>query len=438
MANSGAGKPFGAENRPGSPVPPALGHILSRAASTAADKFVGVHHWASGGIGPGGRPMASAADTPTNFRAEPLVTASCCYYAECRIAVFTYLVRGWVPMVKSEPMSTHPLADIYVVRALDPVIELSRSVAGDFVTRPEQYTRVSADQTTLLKNFRVLPGKHPDWPDAAQRSFALARLLGRFCQSFAALRLAAMQFVQAGPRSGSPMGQRAFVDAATLLRATVQPLEGAALSALAETHTAMLQRALEAVSSEHVPAAFGATAISREEWPKGMFSPQFGFLCESISKTLSVEKPLRQATVSALQRAAHHGRQTLVAVLGPTFPESDDQISEAIHSATGWAAALGDILAGINVARAWQDPAYRASLNALERDVMPPHPSGEIDVEGTIKTQAARFPSGSLGFSTETVAGEICCCTGDLSCGNETNGQCDLSDDCPTLTSVPV
>jgi mersacidin/lichenicidin family type 2 lantibiotic len=143
--------------------------------------------------------------------------------------------------------------------------------------------------------------------------------------------------------------------------------------------------------------------------------------------------------MSSLQRAARHGAATITGVCAASFDDQDDdRFASVVHSAAEWAAALGEILSRLDVPRSWQDPAYRSRLYPLQRDMMPPHPSGEVDLEGTVRTAAARFSPSGLGFSTETVNGEICCCTGDLVCTGNTNGQCDISDDCPTLTGVLI
>jgi mersacidin/lichenicidin family type 2 lantibiotic len=341
--------------------------------------------------------------------------------------------------------ASHPLADIYVERALDPVIELARAVAGDFVRRPQQYTGASVEETTLLTNFRLLPGKHPEWPDEAQRSYASAKLFARLSQPFAAVRLAAIRCLPGASAPGTALARRLFTESAELLRATVQPLEGAALSAVAETHSAMLKRAVAAVSSERMAAAFGVTDMTASEGPRGMYSPRFGYLCDSISQTLALGRPLRQPLVSSLQRAAQHGEATIVGVCASSFADSDDnRFAEVVSSAIAWATALGELLGQVDVALAWTDPAYRSRLLPLERDIVPPHPAGEIDLEGTIKTAAARFSSGSLGLSTQTVSGEICCSTGDFPGGGcvppgTTDGfLCcpDTGTEDPTLTSI--
>ncbi len=338
--------------------------------------------------------------------------------------------------------ATNSLADIYVARALDPLIELASAVARDFVKRPEHHTRASAEETSLLSEFRILPGKHPEWPDAAQRSFATTKLLARFSGAFTAVRLSALQYVQGASSLGTPVARLAFIDSADLLRETAQPLEGAALSAVAQAHTAMLQRAVTVVGSSRMAETFGARDAAVDDNHDGVYSPGFGYLCESMSQTLALDRPLNQPSMSSLQRVARHGAATMAGVLDPSFADADDdRVAEVVRSATAWAAALGEVVSRLDVARAWTEPAYRSRLFPLERDVMPPHPSGEVSLEGTIRTASARFPGGGgggggLGFSTQTVAGEICCSTGDLICGANTNGQCDISDDCPTLTTI--
>jgi mersacidin/lichenicidin family type 2 lantibiotic len=328
----------------------------------------------------------------------------------------------------------HPLAQVYLVRALDPVIEIARAISEDFVKRPQFYTRVPDDIARLLADFRSLPGRHPDWPNAPQRAFTSSKLYSRFCSGFAGIRLAAIVFMKRETRGDDPTSGRSFLEAAALVRASVRPLEGTALSAVERTNAGMLTRAMTVLSSKPVSGAFGIAELPGGDWPDGgMFSPQLGYLCESVSQTLALHKPISQPMLSRLQRAAHYGATTIAGVLDSALGEADgDRFADVMHAASGWAAALGEVSRGIDTKRAWTEPAYRHSLTPLEKDVTPPHPSGEIEVEGTIRTASPTFRHAGLGFSTESVNGEYCCCTGDLSCAPNTNGVC--SDDCPTET----
>jgi mersacidin/lichenicidin family type 2 lantibiotic len=345
------------------------------------------------------------------------------------------------------------LADLYIVRALDPLIDLARAISGDFVRRPQHHTGASAEETAVLTNFRLLYGKHPEWPDAPQRSYASAKPFARLGQSFAAARLAAIRYVQGASAPGAAIAQRLFTESADQLRAAAQPMEGASLSVVAHTHWALLQRAVSAVSSDRMAAAFGVTAMGSGEGSQRIYSAQLAYLCESMSQTLRLDRPLGQPLVSTLQRAAKYGSATIAALCAPEFDGADDdRLSEVIVSASTWATALGELALNLDVARAWSDPAYRSRLFPLERDMLPPHPAGEISLEGMLRTAAARFSSGSLGYSTHTVLGEVCCCTGDARncgpqetyaiamCPAETNGVCcpDTGTDDPTLTGILV
>jgi mersacidin/lichenicidin family type 2 lantibiotic len=160
--------------------------------------------------------------------------------------------------------------------------------------------------------------------------------------------------------------------------------------------------------------------------------------------------------VSSLQRAAEHGAATIAVACAAPFADSDDdEFANVVSSATAWATALGELSANLDATRAWTDPRYRSRLLPLERDLIPPHPAGEISLEGTLRTAAARFPSGPVGesLSTDTVAGEQCCSTGHYPdscdppsgtyaiaaiamCLPETNGVCcpETGTDDPTLT----
>lgn len=346
--------------------------------------------------------------------------------------------------------TSNQLANLYVVRALDPLIDVARAVSGDFVRRPQNHARASAEETALLTNFRLLYGRHPDWPDASQRSYASAKPFARLSQPFAAVRLAAVRYAQLSSGPSAAIARRSFIESANGLRAAEQPLEGAPLSVVAQTHSGLLQRAVSAVGSDRMAAAFGVTALTGGEVSQRMYSPQLGYLCESISQTLSFGRPLTQTLMSALQRAAQYGSATIAAACEPALANADDdQVAEVIFSASAWAAALGELAANLDVARAWTDPSYRSRLLPLERDMLPPHPAGEISLEGTVKTSAARFSSGPVAFSTSTVGGEICCSTGDLSCdphGTYAIAMCpnsngvgccpDTGTDDPTLTGI--
>ncbi len=338
-------------------------------------------------------------------------------------------------MPKSEHRSSHSIGQIYLTRALDSVIEVACAVSKDFVKRPQLYTRVPDDVARHLANFRSLLGKHPEWPDIYQREFTSSRIVRRFTQDFASIRLSTIKILQGTSDVGAPIARRSLVEAAALLRGNVQPLEGTALSAVERANSGMLNRAITVLSS--VSTAFGIAEIPTGGWPDGgIFSPQLGYLCEGVSQALTPDKPILQPKFSMLQRVAHYGSLTIDGVLNPSFTDANsDRVLDVVQSASAWAAALSSLLVGIDIARGWKEPQYREGLSGIERDILPPHPSGETDIEGTISTESARFMRmPGLGFSTETISGEICCSTGDLCNTDYCGGGNSEDDDCPTLT----
>ena len=238
--------------------------------------------------------------------------------------------------------TSNALANLYVARALDPLISLARALSGDFVRRPQHHTGASAEETVLLTNFRLLYGKHPEWPDASQRSYASAKPLSRMSQLFAALRLAAIRYNQDASALGPAIARRSLTESADQLRAAAQPMEGASLSVVAETHTALLERAVAAVSSDRMAATFGVTAMAGGEGPQRMYSPQLAYLCESMSQTLHLNRPIGQPLVSTLQRAAQYGSATIAAACAPAFADADDVrladvISRRLRGQRPWA-----------------------------------------------------------------------------------------------------
>jgi mersacidin/lichenicidin family type 2 lantibiotic len=82
--------------------------------------------------------------------------------------------------------------------------------------------------------------------------------------------------------------------------------------------------------------------------------------------------------------------------------------------------AIEDLLVTVDVVRAWRDLAYREHLTPAEREMLAPHPSGEINLTGTeldpvlVERHSARM----LRRNTWTID-SICCSTGDLPCWTE-------------------
>jgi mersacidin/lichenicidin family type 2 lantibiotic len=324
----------------------------------------------------------------------------------------------------------HPIAGTYLGRALDPIIQAASAVAGDAAGRPEAYQQLPDDVAQLLADFNDYIGSHPDWPDTEQRLQIARRTLGRFYLSFASVRRAAIALAGSASARNEQVATRSLVQEVQSLRSTVRPLEGEELDAPAAILSSLLQRAETVLTAAPVSTVFGVPLVPAGSFPDGgAYSPEMAYLCEFISKALPLEGSIRQPRLSIIQRAAHYGAVTLAGVLDPSFDAANGTlVDNVVHSASSWADALGDLLDHVDVVRAWTDPRYREQLMTLERDLIPPHPAGEIDLEGTnLWSQSRRF---GFSVSTETVDHEVCCCSGDL-CGS-TNGVC-TDDECPTL-----
>jgi mersacidin/lichenicidin family type 2 lantibiotic len=328
--------------------------------------------------------------------------------------------------------TTHPLVQIYLARAFDPLIQAAGGVARDVVERSDAYRLLPEDLTQLLSDFRTYTGVHPEWPDTEQRQAIAHRTLSRFYVSFASVRRAAISLAESESDRTEQSARRLLVEEAQSLRAAVRPIVDEELEAPAGIERLLLQRARAVLTSPEVSAIFGVAQISADAWPDGgVYSAEMAYLCERVSKTIPVEGTIRQPRLSIIQRAAHHGAATLEGVLDASFDPDDNERLDAIaQSASSWAAALGDLLFRLDIVRAWTDTVYRSHLMTLERDLIPPHPAGEIDLEGTnLWRQSRKY---GLSVSTETVQGEICCCSGDV-CNSEPS----TDDDCPTLIIMP-
>jgi hypothetical protein len=120
-----------------------------------------------------------------------------------------------------------------------------------------------------------------------------------------------------------------------------------------------------------------------------------------------------------LQRAAYYGSRTISAVMGDDQNLASPDLMECAYH---WTKALQGLVP--DVARAWKDVEYRSQLSDLEWG-MAPNPSGDM-------TPVAA--GAALAFSTSTVHGEICCCSGDLDCDPTSK----LSDFCSEYQPCPA
>jgi mersacidin/lichenicidin family type 2 lantibiotic len=87
--------------------------------------------------------------------------------------------------------------------------------------------------------------------------------------------------------------------------------------------------------------------------------------------------------------------------------------------------SLQELLFSVDIPRAWADPTYRDSLSEPEKSALPPHPSGDVTLEGTPLGHRMARRSG-LFFSTWTLLA-VCCSTGNLPCTSGDTSGCTKS-----------
>ena len=134
-------------------------------------------------------------------------------------------------------------------------------------------------------------------------------------------------------------------------------------------------------------------------------------------------KPLRfsmtQSKFIMLQQAAWYGGRAISGAMSGAHQEDPVPL---IQNTYKWTKALQRLVP--DVVRVWKDPMYRVRLTDLEWGMIDPHPSEALRLG--LGGDAGEFGGitglGVIGpYSTATVRGEVCCCTGDLPCPASSN-----------------
>lgn len=323
--------------------------------------------------------------------------------------------------------SQHPIGALYQRYVLDRIVEVARNISHDFVRRPRHYRAVPEKIAIILEGFRVRTGSDPDWLSAEQREVIFGPIFGsNFCSSSAGLRSAATAYVERGIKESAALTQQ-VLDEASAFRTYLRDIEGQVVSMADRATGAVFQSALEVVGSKEVAEVFNSPAVTERDWllaetgREDVDSSAGGSLIVQVQRTLALA-PARPVMTfyrfTILQRIAFYGALTIAGAFNEAGLGNGDHAQQLVRNAYGWEKALQALLSGIDVVRAWKEPQYREGLSQFERLTMAPHPAGEVDLKGTQldPAMAARSRGGGLGFSTQTVSGEICCSTGDLYC----------------------
>jgi len=323
-------------------------------------------------------------------------------------------------MAKSQT-SNHQLAELYGRWALNSLVEVAYVLSHDVAVRPQNYQQLTAESANTLAGLRFKLGADPEWPDAFQRTLNF-KVLFQVSLASPPVREAALLHVE----NPSDEMRNAFRVAVTNFRAQLAPLEGQGLSLVANQTRPIFERTVALFRDPAITGAFGMPAVPGENWPlDGNFSGRgantiaeivqglgavacLGGVFRRLSRAKSSARPLvprlavslPQSKFLKLQRAAYYGS---IAISGLMASKGDIDSTENIEAAYQWAKALQCLVP--DVARAWKDFEYRATLTDLEWG-MAPNPAGEITPVSAV----------GLAASTYTVHGEICCCSGDLDC----------------------
>lgn len=321
--------------------------------------------------------------------------------------------------------SLHPIADLYGRWALNPLVDVARTIAYDVVVRPQNYRDLPDDIMEILANFRFKLGFDPDWPDAFQRTLNF-KVLYQVSLASPPVRAVALRYGQIDVDQNAQILD-VLRDAVAGARAQLAPLEGQALAMVSRESRAIFERSVRLFQEPQIAKAFGLPPAPADDWPLGgNFNGGGAYLVAEIVRTLRetarlggvyrrigrenpadrplvplVSVALPQDKFIKLQKAAYFGSMTLSKLL---LSESDADDLALLSSAYKWTKALQTLVP--DVERAWKDLEYRSRLTDLEWG-MAPNPSGD----------AMPFAPVGLPSSTHTIAGEVCCSSGDLDCG---------------------
>lgn len=327
----------------------------------------------------------------------------------------------------SKSSSQHALAELYRRSLLDPVVEIAHAVAHDAVRRPRHYRDVPDSTGRLLESFRSRNGNDPDWPSAAQRSALFAPFLtGAFCGGSLGVWQAARALTKPGSDENNETLVQGLRDEVATFRTCLKTLEGSGLSAVDRQTGAIFSKTLSILQDEMIARVYGLAAAPARDWDPGVIDGgDAAALIQEICRSLNLWKAglrMTQRRFLLLRRAAYYGALTISAILHSGKDDANG-LRGLARTACSWEQAMRGLFQKVDTARAWKDLQYRGTLCQAERSLLPPHPSGDIDLSRSeLETAAVRVGNGGWGFSTQTVGDSICCCTGDLPCGQTSEG----------------
>lgn len=326
----------------------------------------------------------------------------------------------------------HPISKLYTAWAFNFMVDIACAISDDFVDRPQQYQSVPKEIGDLLASFRSMTGFHPDWPNEQQRRTHF-RVLGATSMAAVPLRESALAYIEDGTEINREVLTDAFRDAARSFHSQTKAIDGQSLEISASQTSSIFNNAIQIFQSKETMRAFGlAPAPKDESWPlTGEGTHIATELIRSLEGGHAVRhllggpkrdvpgvpepKPVRvsmnQNKFILLQQAARYGAFAMSGIMAEDHLK--EQPTTLIGNTYKWAKALQRLIP--DVVRVWKDSNYKVRLTDLEWGMVAPHPAEAVSLA------VSRAPGITIGGSTITVRGEVCCSTGDLICASTAN-----------------
>jgi hypothetical protein len=268
---------------------------------------------------------------------------------------------------KFQAAAPHPIAGLYFLYAIDPVIECASRVAQDFLERPHLYTAVGVGSAqgsnapvNRLAALRARYGHHESLPDQSQRDQIYRGVFGvhgstdaDFSRLKEALVAACTAFAERVFDTGVDMLRERVVATHRPFQEYIVGLEGESLSwSRATVRDFAEDFAFLVLRDPGVAAVFGVVTPPRPEWPYQEDS-NGDKLIEQIHRQVrahpigglgnvaggSIHNLSREA-VSSLQRAGLRGAAALQAVVDYDEGQPVNVQNDLIRLCYTWGSAL--------------------------------------------------------------------------------------------------
>jgi hypothetical protein len=255
-------------------------------------------------------------------------------------------------------------AVLYELWTLDVVTDLGVVCGYVFAANAQQFKNVSAGTADTMALLRYRTGNDQVHLDAGQRSDVCAPLLGAsdgtrhadvtsaFHQAAAALRQAAVDFVQRSFDTGERQLRNAFRDAVKTFFAYLSGVEGAVVDSAVRRLETHFDEVVSVLRDAQFSGGVGLPPAPGEPWPRfGVLSGDGAALVADLDRRaveaeLTNRSAIDQAEFMAVQRIADQGAATIDAVIADPTMDTDEAADTVINGAYRWWTAIRDYRGG--------------------------------------------------------------------------------------------